>query len=305
MKFLNNIFKILKKDKYNQKIDDLIVSLTSYPDRINIVHKVIESLLNQTIKPEKIILWLADSQFPNKENDLPKELLDLRNDIFEIDWCDDIRSYKKLIPTLKKYPDKVIITCDDDVIYKNNCIELLYKAYLEDKNTIWCHRGHYIKNKKNAILPYCNWIKCVNYNKPTYNILQTGVGAVLYPSNCFYKDVLDEKLFMDIAYDTDDIWFWGMAVLNNFKIGVVRKNIATTNPIIKNDKNTLWEVNQTGRNDENIARILRKYPQIMNKLDKRLPFLLRLKKLFSFDYVNNHIVIKFLGISLKFKYKKK
>ena len=286
------------------KTDELIVSLTTYPERINIVSKTIKSLLNQTVQAQKIILWLAEEQFPNKEQDLPEDLLNLRNDIFEIEWCNDIRSYKKLIPALKKYPNKVIVTCDDDVIYKSNCIELLYKAYLEDKNTIWCHRGHYIKIRKNAILPYCNWIKCVNYNKPTYNILQTGVGAVLYPSNCFYKDVLDEKLFMDIAYDTDDIWFWAMAVLNNVKIGVVKNNIPGINEIIKGNVNSLWAVNQKGRNDENIARILRKYPQIMNKLDKRLPFLLRLKKLFSFDYVNNHIVIKFLGISLKFKYKK-
>lgn len=41
----------------------IVVSLTSFPARIKKVHIVIESLLNQTIKPDKIILWLSKEQF--------------------------------------------------------------------------------------------------------------------------------------------------------------------------------------------------------------------------------------------------
>ncbi len=45
-----------------------------------------------------------------------------------IDWCEDIKSYKKLIPTLKKYPDAIIVTADDDLIYDNKWLEQLYNA---------------------------------------------------------------------------------------------------------------------------------------------------------------------------------
>lgn len=55
--------------------DDLIVSVTSYPARIKTVHKTIESLLAQTLQPRKIILYLANNQFPHQT--LPNNLTQL------------------------------------------------------------------------------------------------------------------------------------------------------------------------------------------------------------------------------------
>jgi len=45
----------ITSDKREQK---LIVRLTSIPDRINRVFLTIESLLQQSLKPDQIILWL-------------------------------------------------------------------------------------------------------------------------------------------------------------------------------------------------------------------------------------------------------
>ena len=142
--FFGLIIRIKKQRKYNcpevnkiginqtkQREKQIIISLTSFPQRINTVIKTIKTLLNQTMKPDMVILWLAPEQFPNKENDLPKELLDLRDFGLTIDWYKDIRSYKKIIPTLKKYPDSIIITTDDDIYYAPDTVETLYKSYLE------------------------------------------------------------------------------------------------------------------------------------------------------------------------------
>lgn len=41
------------------KEKDTIISLTSYPPRINLVYKTITSLLNQTLKLNNVILWLV------------------------------------------------------------------------------------------------------------------------------------------------------------------------------------------------------------------------------------------------------
>ena len=301
MKFLNNIFKILKKDRSNQKIDDLIVSLTSYPDRINIVHKVVESLLNQTIKPEKIILWLADGQFPNKENDLPKELLDLRNDIFEIDWCDDIRSYKKLIPTLKKYPDSAIVTCDDDIIYENDRLERLYKVHKKYPSDIVCHRAHYILlNKNKQIKPYEEWdFECFG-ELYSYNVFPTTGAMALYPPNSFYKDVLNNDIFMSICEDTDDIWFWAMAVLNNKKLRLIKNNINIIDSV--QDK-ALYKTNiYDGKNDENLRKIIDKYIIILSKLTPKKPIRI-LDEFFSIRYKQQHKIITILGIKIKLRSK--
>ena len=53
-------------NKTEEREKQLIVTLTSFPERINEVHLCINTLLNQTLKPDKIILWLAEEEFPNK-----------------------------------------------------------------------------------------------------------------------------------------------------------------------------------------------------------------------------------------------
>ena len=115
----------------NEKYDKtpLIVSLTSYPKRIHEISTTIESLLMQKKKPNKLILWLADEQFPNKEKDLPENIIVLKKYGLEINWCKDYRSYKKLIPTLATYPDAIIITTDDDMYYSRKMVSRLYDAY--------------------------------------------------------------------------------------------------------------------------------------------------------------------------------
>ena len=50
----------------------IIVSLTSFPERINTVWLTIVTLLSQTLKPKKVLLWLAKSQFEGIE--LPDNL---------------------------------------------------------------------------------------------------------------------------------------------------------------------------------------------------------------------------------------
>ena len=216
---LINIFIYLIYNETNNG-KNIIVSLTSYPLRIKYVHLTIKSLLNQTIKPKKIILWLAESDFPRRNKNLPKNLLSLHDRIFKIDYYElDIKSYKKLIPTLEKYPNNIIITVDDDIIYKNNTIEKLYKNYLKYPKDIQAHRitKFILKSGEFKIIPggYDYYKSSSFLNK------LTGVGGVLYPPKCFYKDILKKDLFMKLAPTNDDQWFWVQAILNNVKVRVI------------------------------------------------------------------------------------
>ena len=58
---------------------ELIVSLTSYPARIPYIKYTLYTLLMQSYKPNQILLWLSKEEFPNKEKDLPQELLEFVN----------------------------------------------------------------------------------------------------------------------------------------------------------------------------------------------------------------------------------
>lgn len=260
--------EFLERAKENLKINNLIVSLTSYPARINTVNQTIMTILNQTIQPEKVILWLAQEQFPNKEKDLPQQLSDLTTKGLTIDWCEDIKSYKKLIPTLKKYPDAIHVTADDDVLYKNNWLDKLYGAYIQNPEQIHCHRAHHVVFEQNRILPYKKWQYNIPKFKPSFNNFFTGSGGVLYPPNCFHEDILKSELFMELCPHADDIWFWAMCVLNDRKINIVT-GAQPLNLVDGSQEDALWYSNMNeGQNDVQLKKVSEHYPELLDKLDK-------------------------------------
>lgn len=298
----------------NQKTASLIISLTSYPARIGTVYKTINSLLSQTLQPQKILLILSEEEFPNKESDLPENLKCLLSDKFEILWrLKNLYSYDKLVPVLEKYPEEVIVTVDDDIIYRNDLLEKLYKAYKKQPKLIHCHRAHRITfDKKKNIHPYKSWTWTVEKVKPSYNNFLTGGGGTLYPPNALNKEVFNVELFQKLAPTGDDIWFWAMAVLNNTKINVIKNNCSKLEYIDGTQEGCLWKQNVNEfKNDEQIKNVLEYYPQILKKLDKRIfRNITFLQKLFSVKNSKSpngkyYKVIYILGIKFSFRNKKK
>ena len=252
---------------------ELILSLTSYSARMYDIHYAIYSLFTQNLKPNKIILWLGKEQFPNEDKDLPKRILEFTKHGLEIKYTKDLRSYTKLLPTLKEYPNSIIVTADDDIFYPQDWLERLYNSWIDNKDCVICHRAHRIRLKNNKILPYKKWDQeIISKDDSFYNFL-TGVGGVLYPPNIFYKDILNEKLFMKLTPKNDDIWFWAMTVLNNKKIKVVdnpMNYLTHINPERErgfNNDSTLSSSNVSeNQNDILFENVLSYYPQIMEKL---------------------------------------
>ena len=283
--FWNNIIENLKTSKFFKirELNQIIVSLTSFPARIKTVHQTIKTLLTQSLKADQVILWLAPEQFPNKERDLPQELLCLKEKGLTIDWYHDIRSYKKLIPTLKKYPEAIIVTADDDILYPVNWIEELYKEYCEDTKTIWCHRARRINLREKAITSYKTWSLDVTKNIPCYLNFCTSGGGVLYPPHCFHSDILNENQFMLLAPQADDIWLWAMLVMNNKKINVVNNNMKFLNLVEGTQETALWHSNVEGKNDEQFMNVLKAYPDIIKKLRKE-EYINKIKIYLSFFY---------------------
>ena len=276
-KILFQIEKLKNSGITEEKRDtQLVVSLTSFPDRIYEIHYTIFSLLNQTLKPDKVVLWLAEEQFPNKEDDLSQILLKMKQFGLTIKWCEDIKSYKKLIPTLKEHPNDIIITADDDAYYASDWLEKLYDEYQKsDKRTIVANRCHRIKIRNNSISPYKDWYKVTSNKDASFLNFLTGVGGVLYPPCIFTDEFLEADKFIQTCPSNDDIWFWGMAVLNDIKIKVVEReqpyeichtNIDRELGNIK-DEETLYMTNSV-QNDVQIKNITEKYPEILEKVLK-------------------------------------
>lgn len=112
------------------------------------IHYCIYSLLSQSLKPDEVILWLASEQFPNGEKDIPENVLKLKDKGLTIKWCENLYSYKKLIPAYREFKNAILITTDDDIFYPPKWLETLYKSYLTHPNAVICHRAHRIKLDK-------------------------------------------------------------------------------------------------------------------------------------------------------------
>ncbi len=253
----------------------LIISLTTHPGRINCVHITINTLLTQSLKPDKVILWLADSQFPNREQELPCELLSLREKGLSIVWCEDLRSYKKLLPALRMYPDDFIVTVDDDAYYDSELLSSLYNAYLEGGNNVYARRAVKLELKNDEL-------KTISARKylyqddftPTFLNQQIGAFGVLYPPHVLHKDVYDVEKFRRLLPTHDDVYFWAMTVLNGTKVQIVLGHKADISFIEGSQGCGLININKTNGSgislEEAYKLMFKEYPQILENIKTEL-----------------------------------
>ena len=248
----------------------MTISLTTYPGRIKTVHFTVETLLNQTMKPDRVVLWLGEDKFPGKEKDLPKRLLRLREFGLTIGWCRDMRSFTKLLPALKEYPDDIVITADDDIFYPPELVEKLYAAYCKDKSAVYSHSAMMIEGGQDGLTSYNDWWYCPNDMDYSYKNIVMGVNGVLYPPRCFGGEIFNEDVFKAIAPTTDDLWFWAMSVLAGRKICSVdcegTKKVSTN--YMASTASSLWSFNIDAAqgNDKQLAAILERYPLVKERL---------------------------------------
>lgn len=244
----------------------VIVSLTSYSERFNDLPIVLYSLLNQSLKPDRIILWLSNE---HKEiNNLPYEITQFIKNGLEIRFVKDIGSYTKAIYAFKEYSDSIIVTADDDIYYPKDWLKKLYLSYIAHPEDIQVHRAH----RADLNQQYNNWEKQVKEESARYDNFLTGVGGVLYPPSCFSKEVLREDVFLKQAPTSDDIWFWIMALVNKRKIRVVKNHIKTlihVNILRQLFSKNLYKINKCGQNDIQLQNLLKFYGEnVKNKFRK-------------------------------------
>lgn len=200
--------------------NEIVISLTTYNKRIFDVSLTIESLFQQTLKANRIILWLAEDEFKGKR--LPIKLTRLTERGLEIRYCEDLKSYKKLIPAIQLFPEAVIVTVDDDILYPDDFLENLINFHKENPEHILCYRARQFSfNLWGKLLPYMKW-KIASHKQPaSLSILPNGIGGILYFPGCFDEKLTRKDLFMRLAPKGDDIWFKAMSLLKGIKCQVV------------------------------------------------------------------------------------
>lgn len=221
-KFMVMVYKQRKKIgvtkvKRQQKV---IASLTSYPARINTVWIAIETILSQSVKADEVLLWLADSQFPNGLENLPKELLAQTERGLTIRFCEDLRSHKKYYNALKEFPKDILIIFDDDMFYPKNCIKALLKLYKKAPDHIICTSSSvfYESNIMNPI----GWEQNLHKVIGAQNLGINGCSGTLYPPGAFYNNVFEKENLKKFAFQADDLWLTAAAYMKGTKLASLR-----------------------------------------------------------------------------------
>ena len=225
----------------------LIASLTSFPTRIDRIWIVIESILRQTVKPDRLMLWLSKEQFPNMEC-LPPKLIKLQERGLEIILCEgDLRSHKKYYYVIKKYPEADLFTFDDDIMYPSNAIESVITIAKKNPN---CVVGRYCNHlMKNDVGDVCF---SRDYREDFVNIPRSDTfigsgGGTLYPSGSLPSIAQDFSVFMSVCRTADDVWLNTMCRFAGYKVVATQKSCPLIEVKSKNNI-TLFEVNYGAEN---------------------------------------------------------
>ena len=199
----------------SQKIhDDVVVALTSFPARIKTVHFVIRSLLMQTHRPKEIHLFLGRDEFP-KHHNVPSDLKAYEGKGLVIHFAKKTcHQYDKFLHGAHLNNEHDYIIVDDDVIYPPNALE----AILQGRDNF---PGHVIGNRchlmppltEDRIAPYSEWKREVALGRPSFRLVPTGAGGVLYPKGFMAAPfVCNTKEILATAPYADDLWLKACAI---------------------------------------------------------------------------------------------
>lgn len=244
----------------NKRDKKVILSLTSYPNRFGGLDLCIKSLLNQSFKPDKLILYLDDTV---QDKEITDNILQLKK--YGLEICkrpENIKPHKKYYYALKEHPEDIIITVDDDMIYNRNLIKILINSYNKYPKAVSAIRVHKILTDESGRLkPYNDWKN--EYDKidtPSMQLLATGVGGVLYPPHCMNEEVFNLNNIKKLCLEADDIWLKYMQVLNNTPVVFAKSRFIRPTEI---DNSQEFALNKTNvlenQNDKFIKQMSEKY----------------------------------------------
>ena len=240
----------------------VIVSLTTYNKRIENIPVVLDTIFSQTLCPDRVVINLSFDEL------IPEEVQRyVENHDIEVNYVKDTKVYKKLIPTLKRYPYDCVISIDDDFLYPKTMIEdfmsthILYPHYPISGNRVvvngmQCHCGCASLTKAEFLGCYLDQIDDMTMdNCPCDDIVYT------YLSNKNSHPYIRTK----------DMYFLNMPGYNvvesysSKQIGGVKKSFDYLNMKFGACPNNLWRYYDGGFDSQIITDILESYIEMGRK----------------------------------------
>ena len=236
------------------KDKNIIIHLTTIPSRLKSIGCVITSLVNQSVKADKIILSLPKESKREKikyeVDTIIENFLKKRNII--INYCkNDYGPATKLLGFLETYKydtNDIIIIVDDDKKYDKDLIKNFLDGWDRNKKCVLMRKGvDLFDNLEQKVIRGCD----INKDYLIKNLL--GTGGVMYDSEILNKDIFNfyeeiyEKLGDAIFYN-DDIFFSLYLEMKNIKQYVIQF------PHNNFTKNTKTNFDKTSIDDDCISK---------------------------------------------------
>lgn len=210
----------------------IIVSLTTIPPRFQYLYITIDSILNQTIQPDKIMIHIPKIYNNYSQDKLPE----FSNDKIIINrQTKDYGPGTKLLGVYNTQlfnnmsNDDIIIVIDDDRIYNNKLIEnmLNYHVLNKDKVLTICGWGTEALTRNCIVTSKNKQPRGVEFTKEGYVDVLGGCGGFLITKkNCpFNHKEIFEVDPKDANYYVDDILISGFITLNNTDIYLIPNTI--------------------------------------------------------------------------------
>jgi hypothetical protein len=182
----------------------LVVSLTSWPPRFPTLDVCLASLLSQDMAPNHVVLWVALEDrrgLPARVERLQERGLDIRS-------CEDIRQFKKILPTLEAFPDAFVLICDDDNVYPKGWLRRFVDEYRAPDEVLCQVARRFALDAAGTPLPFTEWpaVPGIARSVASRAVVPVGTGGVLYPPGSLREAVAGD--FRRLCPTSDDLWLW-------------------------------------------------------------------------------------------------
>lgn len=163
--------EFLPLPKYKKPEEDVIVSLTSYGERIQHIIPTLLTLEEQTVKPTKVVLYIAYED---------EELVgDPIKSLCEVRLCEDTLSHKKF-NGFHDFPNAYVATADDDLLYNPKWLETLLRASQIAPNVVVAHNT-FIMNGWSFGRPATRRDNSASLKGRTFMYVMSGAGVLRPP----------------------------------------------------------------------------------------------------------------------------
>ena len=125
----------------------IYISISTIPQRLKYLKESVNSLLNQTKKPDKIFVNIPYNYKRFNETIKENQIPEFDNNTVEVVRCEDCGPGTKLLGSLNKFKkNSLVILADDDHTYENYMVEKFFYFYSKAPNNAYSFYVHPLGN---------------------------------------------------------------------------------------------------------------------------------------------------------------